>query len=102
MTIGRSGFSSSCRKLVLLCRTLFHVSLLGPAEHVSFIVYFILLVVFIAVVVVAVGGAAGTIVTVEQISVSVTANMVAEFVEDGIEALPFPLLKRSTLCYQTY
>ena len=78
---------------------MFHVSLLGPAEHVSLIVYFIL-VLIVAIVVVAVGRA-GAVVAVEQI-VAVTGNVVAEFVEDGIEALPFPLLKRSTLGYQAY
>ena len=76
---------------------MFQASLLGPAEHFPVVVYFILI--LIAIVVVAVGRARA-VVTAKQVIAVTDADVVAELVEDGIKALAFTLLKRSTLGHQ--
>ena len=83
--------------------------MLGPAEHFPLVVYFILgigLRAVIAIVVVAVGrraaaGAAAVVTTAaKQVIAVADADVVAELIKDGIKALAFTLLKRSTLGHQ--
>ena len=79
--------------------------MLGPAEHFPLVVYFILgisLRAVIAIVVVAVGRRAAAVVTTaaKQVIAVADADVVAELIKDGIKALAFTLLKRSTLGHQ--
>ena len=76
---------------------MFKTFLLGPAEHLSVIVYLIIVIKVIAIIVVAVGAGAVVVAIAEQVAGAVGANVVAKLVEDCIEALPFPLLKGPTL-----
>ena len=80
---------------------MFQAFLLGPAEHFPVVVYFILVNLIIAIVVVAVGRARA-VVTAKQVVAVTDADVVAELVEDGIKALAFTLLKRSTLGHQAH
>ena len=61
-------------------------------------------IIVVAIIVIAMGRgldvAALALTVVEQVAVA--TDVIGDLVEDGIEALPFPLLKRSTLGYQAY